>query len=122
MSALTDRLDEWEALAEKASEGPWHPGRGRTHRYVMGPVYSIAETGVVDGMPDESVAAIERDAAFIAASRTALPTLVEALRAVLASCDNTRSVRWEPSTRRPVRVVDVQDLLRDLASALGVEP
>lgn len=78
MSALTDRLDEWAALAEKAAPGPW---------WAWGTVQD--DVYVVRDADDEYLATLDYDersyhaAEFMAESRTAVPMLVEALRAVL---------------------------------------
>lgn len=81
MNALTDRLDEWAALAEKATPGPWtwvtEGGKYRRIRAILDP--AVLGCVALSGPADE-------DAAFIAESRTAVPALVEALRAVLAVC------------------------------------
>ena len=87
MTALTDRLDQWAALAEKATEGPW--------RVDHTPIDSVDGVGGEVGVetPDggmtvwtgmEGTDQSDTDAAFIAASRTALPAAIEALQAVLA--------------------------------------
>jgi len=82
MSALTDRLNEWAALAEKATVGPWTTTYGPHELSRVWASDDDAESlAVLGGYVDRSQS--ESDAAFIAASRTTLPALVEALRAVL---------------------------------------
>jgi len=71
MTALTDRLDQWAALAEKATEGPW-----AVDETIGATIVQSCEGEVADCV-------VSADAAFITASRTALPATIEALRAVL---------------------------------------
>lgn len=84
MSALTDRLDEWAALAEAATPGPWHVDPVRAAVWTASPdTYLAATVAEMNDDPYFRGVKPDEDAAFIAASRTALPALVQALRAVL---------------------------------------
>lgn len=74
MSDLTDRLDEWAALAEKATPGPW---------WQSAPGLVYGKDRFEEGYAEAVAQATPGNGDFIAASRTLVPTLVEALRAVL---------------------------------------
>lgn len=76
-------LARWEALADQATPGPWrvgHPWSAEEYwhylcseaskAYIIGP-YDVDEGGIAS-TPD--------DAAFLAASRTAVPALVDEVR------------------------------------------
>lgn len=84
MTDVTDLLAEWRKLADEASSGPWdyyrpHP---RYRSYVIEsvtPAGHLSDDGVV--MVCEDVNA-EDNAAFVAASRTAVPALLDAVQAV----------------------------------------
>lgn len=90
--ALTARLAELRALADAATTGPWRTyatdrqddGIEVTERvYVMGGTrHSVAYVGRAD--VDDLHDPIAADARLIAASRTALPALLDAVEAVLA--------------------------------------
>lgn len=76
---MTD-LDELERLAAAASSGPWRPSSWKEARFVTKAdgVCLWDETGALDGAGEPEMA--EADAAFIAASRTAVPELVAEVR------------------------------------------
>jgi hypothetical protein len=81
----TTELDALEALTDAASEGPWEfeQADGAGDFYVSGPhatVICAAEDE--DGeLADVDVAErVRADMAFIAASRSAMPKLIKALR------------------------------------------
>lgn len=82
--SISDRLDEIEARANAATDGPWkietHYGMSQSRRrqiVVPGWMTPIAVLGQENPYGDP-------DAEFIVASRTDVPALVAALRAVLA--------------------------------------
>ena len=95
MSDLTDRLDEIEARAEAATPGPWEAD-DIGHSGAEEPSGIVVHTGAFDWddlMRGEAESAVTwmpgwdrhhgDNAEFIAASRTDVPALVAALRAVL---------------------------------------
>ena len=91
MTDPRDRLDEWQRLAEQATPGPWkrhafgHAGEDEPSSIVIhSGEFDWAEInagGGVAGLIWEYQS--DLDAEFIAASRTAVPALVAAVRAVL---------------------------------------
>lgn len=92
---MTDEeLAELEALAEEASPAPW-----RTYGpLVLGPEdyeMDVCDCNMGDGADyadaEEERAALA-DAAFIAASRTAIPSLIRALREMRASVEEMRAL------------------------------
>ena len=85
MSDLTDRLDEIQARAEAATPGPWRAGteEGVDYGSVMGAPKSIGGGYVTVPVLVDDLSMYEGTAEFIAASRTDVPRLVAALRAVL---------------------------------------
>ena len=76
------RLDEIEARANAATEGPWEEGERCVFTLGGAPVVSDDVIHYVHGMAGEGVCHGE-DAEFIAHARTDVPALVSALRAVL---------------------------------------
>lgn len=74
---LTQLIERLEALAAKATEGPWTECRTVSHGESSYEV-SDGEDYIVASMEEGDDPAA--DAAFIAASRTAIPTLTAALR------------------------------------------
>ena len=83
-----ENLQQWRALADAATPGPWsaETGHGET-----GPNYIDSPSGVVAYVYDSyrgTLPNAEADAAFIAAAREAVPALlaeVDRLRRELAS-------------------------------------
>lgn len=83
MTAAQDSLARWREVEQGATEGPWHP-------WLNGPVFKDdGSEWIVDSAPtficsthndDERS---EKDAAFIATSREALPKLLAFAEAVL---------------------------------------
>ena len=77
-----DRLDEWQRLADEATPGPWG-------EYLPNPIYGTYEVAeATKGYLGDAVARCgdveaARNAAFIAASRVAVPALLDAVQAVL---------------------------------------
>lgn len=117
MPDLTDRLDEIAARAEAAGEGPW-AANGDSPYWEN----SVADPG---GWPiGERM--YRDDAAFIAASRTDVPALVAALRAVLdvIGPHYTAMLRREAKFGRSGRscVCEQCRAMRAVTAALGVEP
>lgn len=78
---LRARLDEWDALSEAASPGPWQYLRRGSWGGASAVATSTGHPLAFVGDPD--VTGVDQDAAFIAASRTALPAASAALRTVL---------------------------------------
>ena len=85
MTDLTDRLDEIQARADAATEGPWRAGteEGVDYGSVMGAPRSIGGGYVTVPILVDDLSIYEGTAEFIAAARTDVPQLVAALRAVL---------------------------------------
>lgn len=83
MTAL-DRLAEIQARADKATGGPWHEGEGMS--FVRARIVYDMVTDNRHVTTSHVLADVTRnhDAEFIAHSRTDVPRLVAALRAVLA--------------------------------------
>ena len=77
------RLDEIEARANAATEGPWEEGERCVFTLGGAPVVSDDVVHYVHGMAGEGVCHVE-DAEFISHARTDVPALVAALRAVVA--------------------------------------
>ena len=78
-----NRLDEIEARANAATEGPWEAGERCVFTLDGAPVVSDDVVHYERGMAGEGVCHGE-DAEFIAHARADVPALVAALRAVLA--------------------------------------
>mgnify|MGYP007046915951 CR=1 FL=1 len=85
-------LDKLEALAEASTPGPWKDGKnGGIKMVVSDPIATPgggwrqmrADIGTAGGVNNE-----EADAAFIVASRTAVPTLVAEVRRLTAERDD----------------------------------
>jgi hypothetical protein len=120
MTITQEQLEEWKKLAEKATPGPW---------YITGDPWFRDCSGVLAGNPDPHVAPMiadceqlagereewrndhpgiacgdaDDDAAFIAASRTAVPSLVsevERLREALRFYADKR--RYQGPNQRPI--------------------
>ena len=93
MSAA-DRLDQIEARANAATEGPWKTTYEEADQWhsITGSPYPLGG-GLWADHPE--VATVdqedEADAEFIAHARTDVPALVAALRAVLRVCDATEA-------------------------------
>ena len=85
MTDLTDRLDEIQARADAATEGPWRAGteEGVDYGSVMGAPRSIGGGYVTVPILVDDLSMYEGTAEFIAASRTDVPQLVAALEKVL---------------------------------------
>jgi hypothetical protein len=113
---LTDRLDQIEARATAATEGPWRalttgPGGG-DHWYVVDNGESIALVHANDGIDEDQR---EPDATFIAAAREDVPALIAALREVLALAKNHDADEGSGDERIPSSAY-----VTAVASALGV--
>ena len=72
-----NRLDEIEARANAATEGPWFPNRYSEDWEVCGELDDNGNPALV------ASEAVETDAEFIAHARTDVPDMAAALRAVL---------------------------------------
>ena len=78
--SITDRLDEIQALAAAATEGPWEPYRTENWEYDN----YVTRTDLRSVAMQYALVWKPGDAEFIAHARTDVPALVAALRAVLA--------------------------------------
>lgn len=103
MTAPKPRLRDVEARAAAATEGPWgvvkrQGNSGYTPQYGVGSAMFENATDVVYARSDRQGfgnGSRERDATFIAASRTDVPALTAAIRAVLeeaGGCDTLARV------------------------------
>lgn len=102
------QLDEWRALAEKATPGPWTTERpaGEVHGFARGVLIAATAPSkrnrVYADPPGGSYPAADQD--LIAASRTAVPALVaevERLRTLLR--------RALPSVEQDAQMMDAMD-------------
>ena len=94
MTNLKQYLDSLKALEARATPGPWADYNGFQG---FGLIEGIAEQGKVtvvvdDGTYDNRYQGVQRkpDAAFIAASRNALPKLIEALEEAVGALEEFR--------------------------------
>jgi len=91
MSDLTDRLDEIEARADAATEGPWewHPymGSGATLAKPNHPFHERNILKTTDDWPP-----VADDAEFIAHARTDIPALLAEVRRLQAAADRVRAL------------------------------
>ena len=132
MTDLTDRLDEIKARAEAATEGPWEAeGTEITQHWTRPQPWATVASNEVACMAycyGGSGRGIERetDAEFIAASRTDVPALVAALRAVLGVIGPhyAAMLRREAKLGRTGTSCCCEQCraMQALADALGVEP
>ena len=128
-SLTAEQLQQWADLADSATEEPWEVTHGAgepTRVWVEDDITPLAT--VHDWI--QGINASPLDAAFIAASRTAVPKMTAALQAVLAKCDQMESDSdWlERQVRTPkARGVATSDRIvaREfravVSAALGVE-
>lgn len=117
---IINRLDQIKGRAEKATEGPWeHYGDGDHEVY--------RHVDYDDGSPGEYITwSVPRkaDAEFIAAARTDVPALVDALIRVLDRCDRAISFPTPDGEMRQACIAmrETAEIIRDeIAVALGVE-
>ena len=82
--SVWDRLDEIQARADKATEGPWEADHSEENNSAVKPVGA----DWIDGV---AFAGLEADAEFIAHARTDVPRLVAAIQAVLDTCAEIRA-------------------------------
>ena len=117
---IIDRLDQIKGRADKATEGPWeHYGDGN-HEVYQAVEYDDGDLG---GYITWSVPA-RADAEFIAAARTDVPALVDALTRVLERCDRAISFPIPDGEMRQACIAmrETAEIIRDeIAAALGVE-
>lgn len=113
--SISDRLGQIEARADAATEGPWkietHYGMSQSRRrqiVVPGWMTPIAVLGQENPYGDP-------DAEFIAHSRTDVPALLAALRAVLAECEELDEVPEDSGSGADAARV----IRRMIAAALG---
>lgn len=115
-----DRLAELAALADAATEGPWETeGPWSLGHTVVGPRGYLIDA-VDGGVPCMT----EPDAAFVAASREAVPALIAALRAVLAHAEHHIAIADGHDHHRPceakARRALARVLIAEINAALGV--
>ena len=117
MSAI-DRLDEIEARANAATEGPWVTGgtdlAGEVYFGTYADPDDPTEPGVMLG-----VTGTQEDAALIAHARTDVPALVAALRAVLDLADRwaAQSTDYDEDTEQ--QIDDGKAIVRAIEEALS---
>lgn len=110
---LTDWLDQAQARADAATEGPWEEWAGLSPDGERRNGISPAADGEVDVCLTPRSAQGSMDSCFIAASRTDLPAAIAALRAVLDHMTNVEAIGgYEHLAYKAIREV--------IASALGV--
>lgn len=122
--SIEDRLAKWEALAEAATDGPWFaqdPNDEDSDWYDDGESPLVVTADSTPGVYTQIAGDIEQgessglaDAAFIAASRTVIPALTAALRAVLALIPTEN-----PELIKAGYGVDSQDILTAITAALS---
>lgn len=112
MSAITDRLDEIEARAAAATEGPWQAELSH------GDDDSVPITSPGTDLDNPVAAAAIDDALFIAAARTDVPALTKALRDVVAACDPATGQVWAHYSS-PRGRVDVDYIRSTITAALA---
>ena len=108
MSAA-DRLNEIEARANAATEGPWEADPLEGNLDAPGGGVRVAEVGMWR----------DDDANFIARARTDVPALVAALRAVLDLADRwaTQSTDYDEDTEQ--QIDDGEAIVRAIEEALS---
>lgn len=125
------RLDAIKGRADKATEGPWEWddfGEVSQHWSRPKPWGIVVSTEVVCmaycyGGTGRGIER-EEDGEFIAAARTDVPQMEQALRAVMARCEKAISFPIPDGEMRQVCIAmrETAQIIRDeIASALGVE-
>jgi len=108
------KLDEIEARASKATEGPWRAlgtgASGGDHWYICDRDEAIASISCQDGINEDQR---EPDAVFIAHAREDVPRLLVALRAVEAFCATSEQHAAEYGDTASVYVDDVRAAIRE---------
>lgn len=119
--SISDRLDEIEARADKATEDPWSKFETmQADTYVVGPRGFLRQDFVSGPTYERS------NAEFIAHARTDVPELVQAvrrrdaaLRAVLDLCDSS-PIRYRPhGDSEPFMVIGTSVIRDAITAALG---
>jgi len=98
---ILKQLEEWEALAAKATPGPWKGD-------YCGDVWTEAEKEFCPGLDQHIFRMVgtttkgpgENDSAFIAASRTAVPALCQEVRS-----EREKNAKLEEQLREAVEVI-----------------
>lgn len=95
MTPTPDELAEWSRLADAATHGPWVAVCPRINIRIMAGDLFVMESG-----KDGGIVRQEADAAFIAASRSALPRLLARVKELEADRDRMKAVligyeKWE---------------------------
>lgn len=127
------RLDEIEARAEAATDGPWEAKRDsyscEAGSYEGAEIPGVAETVLAStGCDHGDLPPLEvEDADFIAHARTDVPAMIAALRAVLELADELTRFADTPATghaenvARAVSRVNAERIRRRIADALEGE-
>lgn len=114
-----DRIAELRALTEAATPGPW---------FARSLIPEDCANVAVDENPINPEYLVEdgtlrpRDAAFIAAARTALPEALDALERVRALADSIRVVKVKSYVDIVEATEMVQMMKRDILAALEGKP
>ena len=119
----TDRLDQIEARANAASEGPWRAAV--VSRYTDADGQERGKGGIYPGTEPGppplflTMDWLTADAEFIAHARTDVPALVAALRAVLDLADRwaTQSTDYDEDTEQ--QIDDGEAIVRAIEEALS---
>lgn len=93
----SDELDRLQAMCDAATPGPWRECRADDGGCICGMVYSLpcdAHIATAEGIHNEEKSVPtevqQKNATFIAESRTALPSLIAAYRAAMAENERLR--------------------------------
>lgn len=87
---MIDRLDEIQARADNATDGPWQVSPDGPAEGYAGPIYTESDfTDVPELVSDGTWLP---NAEFIAHARTDVPALVAALQAALVKCDRLEAL------------------------------
>lgn len=90
MTAPTpEQRQQWRALADGATEGPWEAARDRDN-WIVGDLWN-GLNGMVGGFAAGGGPQAEADAAFIAAAREAVPALLADLEAAEARAEKAEA-------------------------------
>lgn len=114
---MTDvELAELERLADAATPGPWEANSDH-HNNVYVDAMNQGELGLKVQLLDLNMQGNEEDAAFIAASRTAIPALLADLREARASLGEARQLLGR--ARVGASIAQMPGLLADIDAHLG---
>ena len=113
-----DRLNEIEARANAATEGPWEAYRPNP-AYRIYEICSTTPQGLDETLAEVSGYNASDDADFIAHARTDVPALMAALRAVLDLADRwaAQSTDYDEDTEQ--QIDDGKAIVRAIEEALS---